>query len=142
MYVYFTPENIEASGFSVELRLNETTMEYTGEAEITKDAYPGTWYLISLTLSDRNGNSASLSDFREDWDTARPCYFTVDPKGYDGDIERPIIESVTLDKNGQWVQPGDTVTMTVKVKEKNPSPKTYAIFHPKYLMFPVPLKLN
>ena len=85
MYVYFTPENIEASGFWVELQLNETTMEYTGEAEITKDAYPGTWHLISLTLSDRNGNSASLSDFREDWDTARPCYFTVDPKGYESD---------------------------------------------------------
>lgn len=144
MYVYFTPENIEASGFSVELRLNETTMEYTGEAEITKDAYPGTWYLISLTLSDRNGNSASLSDFREDWDTARPCYFTVDPKGYDGDIERPIIESVTLDKNGQWVQPGDTVTMTVKVKEKNPSPKTYAIFHPQvsYVSSSLEVELN
>lgn len=112
-------------------RLNRKTMEYSGTLTITEDTYPTKWELVYLYACDENDNGAFLSDFQEDWETTRPWYFTVDPEGYVEDNEDPVIESITIDKNGQWVQPGDTVTMKVKVDEKNPSSMASASFYPQ-----------
>ena len=115
----------------VNLYLNKSTMEYTGSINITSDTCPGRWDLASLSLSDVNRNSTSLSDFQEDWEITHPWYFTVDPEGYLGDRIKPVIESITIDKNGQWVYPGDTVTITIKVDEENPSDTASARFDPQ-----------
>ena len=82
MRVYFYPKVSGASGLSTYLYLNKNTMEYTGGINISQNTRPAKWELTSLSLSDTNGNSTSLSDFRPDWDTARPWYFNVDPEGY------------------------------------------------------------
>lgn len=129
--IRFSPEAFGVSYLSYSLYLNKNTMEYTGTISITDNTYPTKWDLTYLSVYDANGNTSSLSSFREDWDTARPWHFTVDPEGYLEDNEAPVIESITLDKNGQWVQPGNTVTMTVKVNEKNPSPQAQATFYPQ-----------
>ncbi len=131
MSVYFYPVVSGISSLYGRLYLNKNTMEYTGSIQITGDTYPTKWELTSLSLSDKYGNSTSLSDFQADWNTTRPCYFNVDPEGYQGDREGPIIESITIDKNGQLIYPGDTVTITVKVDEKNPYANATAKFYPQ-----------
>ncbi len=116
------------------LYLDKDTMEYTGSINITSSTYPTKWELDYLSLSDVNGNSTSLSDFQADWNTTRPWYYTVDPDGYrpaNVDTKSPVIESITIDKNGEWVYPGDTVTITIKVDEENPYDTAYADFYPQ-----------
>ena len=112
MRVRFSPKDSSASYFYRTLNFTKSTMEYTGTINITRDSYPTRWELTYIELSDMNGNSTSLSDFREDWNTTRPWYYTVDPEGYLNDTKAPVIESITIDKNGQWVQPGDTVGLS------------------------------
>ena len=131
MRVYFYPKDSGASGIYAYLYLNKNTMEYTGSINISQNTRPAKWELTSLSLSDTNGNSTSLSDFRPDWDTSRPWYFNVDPEGYLNDTEAPVIESITIDKNGQLVYPGDSITITVKVKEENPDTMADAYFYPQ-----------
>ncbi len=130
MYVRFTPQTGGGYNYTY-LYLDKDTMEYTGSFSITRDTYPAKWELTYLSLSDVNGNSVSLSDFQADWNTTRPWYYTVDPEGYLDDTKAPVIESITIDKNGEWVYPGDTVTITVKVDEENPSDTGYAYFYPQ-----------
>lgn len=131
MSIGLKPETSGISTSYVSLYLNSNTMEYTGSIRITRDSYPTKWELVYLSLSDKNGNSTSLTDFCPDWNTTRPWYYTVDPEGYLDDTEAPVIENITIDKNGQWVYPGDTVTITVKVNEKNPSTWAHAYFYPQ-----------
>ena len=130
MQVRFNQQTGEGSEYAY-LYLNKSTMEYTGSINITSDTYPGKWVLDYLYLSDENDNLTSLSDFRENWEITHPWYFMVGPEGYLGDRIKPVIESLTIDKNGQWVCPGDTVTVTVKVDEENPSDTAYARFYPQ-----------
>ena len=131
MTVYFSPK---ASGIGRDyyfLSLNKNTMEYTGKINITGDTYPTKWELTAISLGDLNGNSTTLSDFQADWNTTRPWYYNVDPEGYTKDTKAPVIESITIDKNGEWVYPGDTITITVKVDEENPADMAYAFFYPQ-----------
>ena len=131
MSVRFSPETSGSSALSATLWLNQSTMEYTGSISITHDTYPTKWELTYLYVSDANGNKTFLTDFQKDENANQSWYFTVDPEGYIDDKEAPVIESITIDKNGQWVQPGDAVTITVKVDEENPSPTAYAYFYPQ-----------
>ena len=131
MKVYFTPQASGIGSNYYYLSLDRSTMEYTGEINITRDTYPAKWELTSISLSDLNGNSTSLFNFQADWNTTRPWYYNVDPEGYLDDTKPPVIESITIDKNGEWVYPGDTITVTVKVDEENPSSTAYAEFYPQ-----------
>lgn len=131
MTVRFSPQASGVSPVIDVLYLNNSTMEYTGNIYITQDSYPTKWELTYLKLSDTYGNTVSLSDFREDWDTTRPWHYTVDPEGYLNDTKPPVIESITIDKNGQMLHPGDIVTLTVKVDEEHPSGWAYAYFYPQ-----------
>lgn len=131
MDIGFRPEAPETFTLYHTLYWDNSAMEYTGTIYITEDSYPTKWELAYLSVSDTYGNAASLSDFREDWETARPWYYTVDPQGYVDDQKAPVIESITINKNGQWVYPGDTLTLTVKVDEENPYFVAYAYFYPQ-----------
>ena len=113
------------------LVLDRETMEYTGTIDITRFTYPAKWELTYLDLSDKNGNTTSLSDFQPDWNTTRPWYFHVSPEGYLDDTKPPVIESITINKNGQMLHPGDTVTLTVKVDEEHPYDTADAYFYPQ-----------
>ncbi len=132
MWVTFYPDSQDAYSFETSLEWEPSTMEYIGEINITRDTFPTKWELSSLKLSDKNGNQTYLSDFWNEWDTTKfPWYYTVDPAGYLNDTKAPVIEDITLDKNGQWVRPGDKIILKVKVNEENPSPETYADFRPQ-----------
>ena len=132
MWVTFYPDSQDTYSFETSLELEPSTMEYIGEISITQDTFPTKWELSSLKLSDQNGNQTVLSDFWDEWDTAEfPWYYTVDPAGYLDDTKAPVIEDITLDKNGQWVRPGDNIILKVKVNEENPSPEAYADFRPQ-----------
>lgn len=98
---------------------------YVGEIEITETTEPCKWELTYLEIRDNNGNRTDLSEYEEEgsW------YYTVDPDGYD--VESPVIEEITIDKKGEWLKAGDTVTIKVKVDEKNPSYYGYAYFYPQ-----------
>ena len=102
MRVYFYPKASGASGLSTYLYLNKNTMEYTGGINISQNTRPAKWELTSLSLSDTNGNSTSLSDFRPDWDTTRPWYFNVDPEGYLMIRKRLSLKALRLTKTGSW----------------------------------------
>lgn len=133
MIIRFTPQASGVSYLTCYLYLNNNTMEheYTGTINITQNSYPTKWELTYLSLSDENGNTTFLSDFKPDWSTSRPWHYTVDPEGYLDDTKPPVIESITIDKNGQMLHPGDTVTLTVKVDEEHPSSWAYASFYPQ-----------
>lgn len=116
------------ASISVSLQYNESAHKYAGTIDITKTTEPGRWELAELTLRDENFNYTSLSECEEIL-AEGPWYFIVDPQGYDS--ESPVIERLTIDKNGQWVSPGETVNISIKVTEKNPSPSAVAYFHPQ-----------
>ncbi len=131
MNIKFTPQASGVSYLNCYLYLNSNTMEYTGTINITQNSYPTKWELTYLSLSDENRNITTLSDFKPDWNTTRPWYYTVDPEGYLDDTKPPVIESIAIDKNGQMLHPGDTVTLTVKVDEEHPSSRANAYFYPQ-----------
>ncbi len=114
-----------ADSMSVGLRYRTDLKAYVGTIDITETTGPYKWELAYLCIRDNNGNKTYLWDYEEDG----PWYFTVDPAGYD--VENPVIESITIDKNGEWVKAGDTVTIRVKVNEKNPSNLGHAYFYPQ-----------
>ncbi len=118
--------------FYIHMILNEDTMEYVGKIEITSNTYPTTWKLTELEMHDQNKNATSLSEFDPDWETACPWYFTVDPSGYSTDDPTPpVIQNITIDKNHQWVTPGESVTITVKVEQENSPYEARATFRPQ-----------
>ena len=71
----------------------------------------------------------SYNFYPRDIESNKDLTFTVVQDNFD--TEKPIIESITIDKNGQWVYAGDTINITVKVNEDNPSEYAYADFTPQ-----------
>ncbi len=128
--VRFDPEDNLGYISSLYTRLNYSseTHKYVGRIDINESIQPVKWELAELTLWDTNYNYTYLSECEEAL-AEGPWYFTVDPYGYDA--EGPLIESVAIDKNGQWVSPGETVNIRIKVKEKNPSPSGVVYFRPQ-----------
>ncbi len=102
--------------------------KYLGTIEITESTNPVRWELAELAIWDMNGNYTYLSECEEVL-AEGPWYFTVDPEGYDA--EGPVIEDISIDKNGQWVSAGDTVNISIKVKEKHPSSSGIVYFRPQ-----------
>ena len=117
----------------VDLEFDAAAMEYTGKVPVTENTCPGYWELAYLRISDTIGHSTCLEDFEEGWQQTSPWYYIVVNNGYDfgGDTQQPVIESISLDKNGQWVQGGESLTFTVKVQEEHPFEYAYAYFYPQ-----------
>lgn len=129
--VRFAPENNSdyySSSLYATLKYMEDEHKYVGTIDITETTEPVKWELAEITLWDKNWNNTYLSECEEVL-AKGPWYFIVDPQGYDA--EGPRIESVAIDKNGQWVSAGDTVNIRIKVKEKNPSRSGVVYFHPQ-----------
>ncbi len=105
---------------------DETAGTLTGTYVITDRTYPVTWRLYDIYCYTKSGKSYYFYSHREfpDADLA----FDVVQEEYD--TEKPVIESITLDKNGQEVKPGDVVTITVKASDAHLSETAYARFVP------------
>ncbi len=129
-YARFEPQSNAPYMYSegVTLRYNASARAYIGEIKITESTCPGQWNLTYMHLYDKNDNVTYLSDY-EETDLGGPWHYTVAPDDYD--VDGPEIESITLDKNEQWVRPGDIVNIRIKVKEKNPSSSGTLYFQPQ-----------
>ena len=100
------------------------TQTVTGTFTITADTYPAEWNLVQVRFYAVHGTSHLFSPAKIEPDNN--LTFTVSHNEYD--FQPPVIESITLDKNGQTVKAGDTLTLKIKVNEKNPSSQMDAIF--------------
>lgn len=129
----FAPQDSrELEPFYIDLELDAAAMEYRGSITVTKDTYPCVWALTFLSIPDEIGHWSYLHDFRPDWQTALPWQYTVLPDSYVGkDKESPVIESIALDKNKQWLQAGDVINLSIKVREEHPSSTAIAYFYPQ-----------
>lgn len=99
----------------------------TGTYTVTDQTYPSVWDLDELYIRTASGKTYIFDPIYYEQHTN--LTFTVVQDNFD--TQRPIIESITIDKNGQWVYAGDTVNITVKVTEDNPSEYAYADFKPQ-----------
>ncbi len=99
------------------------TVTYT----ITDDTYPGIWELFQIYVTGGSGYGYSFD--RSQMGEDANLKFTVSQTG-EYDEEKPVIESITLDKNGETVEAGDTVTMRVKASDEHLSSRAFAQFIP------------
>ena len=98
----------------------------TGTYTIANDTYPSEWDLNYIRIYVQNGYQYF---YPEQIEPDKDLKFTVINDDYDDD--KPVIQSITIDKNGQMVKAGETVTIKVKVDEKNPSSSMRVYFYPK-----------
>lgn len=88
----------------------------TGTFRVTDKTYPTEWYLGYLSVRTESGKSYSFHS--SSIEPEADLRFEVVQEDFD--TEPPVIESITVDKNRQFVKAGDVVTLTVKVKEEHP----------------------
>lgn len=100
----------------------------TGTYTVTDQTYPDEWYLDYIYIYTESEKTYYF--YPRNIEPDKILTFTVVQDNFD--TEKPIIESIAIDKNGQWVYAGDTINITVKVKEDNPSEYAYADFYSTY----------
>ncbi len=109
---------------TLDLSFHEDNQTLTGTFTVTEETYPTEWrvaYIDNLIIESEWYDSIWL------WEES-DLSFEVYQDNFD--TEPPVIESITIDKNGQFVKPGDVVKITVKVKEDHPG-YSYACIHPQ-----------
>lgn len=116
MYLYIYTDNYSGSEW-VDVSYDASAKRLTGTYTVTDRTYPGEWTLDYIYVYAKSGNSYYFYPQSIEPDT--DVKFTVVQENFD--TEKPVIEDVTIDKNGQLVKTGDTVTIRVKVTEDNPS---------------------
>ncbi len=126
MYIRCNANNSWHSEY-LENNYDSASQTLTGTYTITEQTYPGEWYLYNIYIYTESEKSYSFSP--KNIEPNKNLTFTVVQDNFD--TEKPIIESITIDKNGQWVYAGNTVNITVKVTEDNPSEYAYADFTPQ-----------
>lgn len=103
---------------------DDDTKKITGTYTIRKETYPAAWevnYINILTTSGKNHYF--------DPDQMSPTTkldFVVEQEDYD--MEKPVIQSIVIDKNGQYVSAGDVITIKVKASDENLSDHGMAHF--------------
>ncbi len=102
------------------------TSKMTGTYTISDSTYPGTWELSWINIVTDSGKQYNF--YPNDLEPDADLKFTVERDDYD--TEKPVIESITLDKNGQFVQAGDVITITVKASDASLSDTATAYFSP------------
>lgn len=102
------------------------TSKMTGTYTISDSTYPGAWELSWINIVTDSGKQYNF--YPNDLEPDADLKFTVERDDYD--TEKPVIESITLDKNGQFVYPGDIITITVKASDASLSDTATAYFSP------------
>ena len=95
---------------------DEDTGILTGTFTVTEEIYPTEWYWSDISIGTESGEYYYLSPVS--LEPEAKLSFEVYQEDFD--TEPPVIEDITIDKNGQFVEPGDIVKLTVKVKEDHP----------------------
>ncbi len=102
---------------SITMAYNVDTQKLSGAYTITNETYPAEWYLYGIYVYTKSGKNYSF--YPGSLEPDANVTFEVVQENYD--TEKPVIESITIDKNGQEVKAGDVVTIKIKVREENPS---------------------
>lgn len=110
---------------SLEISYDDTEKKLTVEYTITADTYPGEWYLRGIYIYT---NSEKNYYFYYDKSQNPELVFTVEQEDYD--TEAPVIESISVDKNGEFVSAGDVITVKIKASDEHLSDTAYACFYP------------
>ena len=130
-YVYSSLYGGYSGRFSEYENLNvsfdEDTGILTGTFTVTEETYPTEWVWDRVSISTDSGEYYSLDP--QELEPEAKLSFEVYQEDFD--TEPPVIEDITIDKNGQFVEPGDVVKLTVKVKEDHPSRYGYAYIYPQ-----------
>ncbi len=102
------------------------TQKAMGEYTVTEKTYPGTWKISSIKVYTESGKYYAF--YSDEMDSVEDLKFVVEQDGYD--TVPPVIESIIIDKNGQYVSPGDVVTIKVKAKDEHLEKRILAHFLP------------
>lgn len=100
------------------------TQKATATFTITEKTYPGIWSLSSLDVYTETGQKIPF--YSKDFPAG--LQFIVEQENFDTD--KPVIESIILDKNGQYVSAGDVVTIKVKAFDAHLPNSIAALFSP------------
>lgn len=114
---------------SAPMEIDAENGKLTGTFTVTEEIYPSSWKLASIDVNKENGRYIEF--FPAKIEPAKDLSFEVVQENFD--TKKPVIESVSIDKNGQWVTAGDTITITAKVKEENPVEYADARLEPQVL---------
>lgn len=96
---------------------DEDTGILTGTFTVTEETYPAEWSWNSVDIRTESGGVYDLDPQR--LEPEAKLSFEVYQEDFD--IEPPVIEDIMIDKNGQFVESGDVVKLSVKVKEDHPA---------------------
>ena len=129
-YVYSSLHGWYPGHFNQSENLNvsfdEDTGILTGTFTVTEETYPTEWYWSDISIGTESGEHYFL--YPVSLEPEAKLSFEVYQEDFD--TEPPVIEDITIDKNGQFVEPGDIVKLTVKVKEDHPG-YAYAYIYPQ-----------
>lgn len=114
---------------SAKMECDAENKKLSGTYTITEETYPSSWTLASIDVHKENGKYIEF--YPAKIEPNKNLRFEVVQEDFD--TEKPVIESVSIDKNGQWVKAGDTITITAKVREENPSKYADARLEPQVL---------
>lgn len=124
-YLHTNTKNFSDSQ-RMEVSYQKDTHTLTGVFTVTDETYPAEWYLNEICINTESGKDYHF--YPSSIESEVNLKFEVVQEGFD--TEPPIIESITVDKNGQFVKAGDVVNLSVKVKEDHPD-YAYAYFYPQ-----------
>lgn len=110
----------------LDVSYDEAAQKLTGTFTVTDETYPTEWHWEYVYVSTESGKSYFFHPLSLEPDA--DVKFEVVQEDFD--TEPPVIESISVDKNGQFVRAGDVVTLTVKVREEHPG-YAYAYFTPQ-----------
>lgn len=111
----------------IDLSYDEDAQTLTGTFTVTDKIYPTTWNLDYVYISTESGKYYHF--YPSSIEPEADLKFEVVQEDFD--TESPVIGSITVDKNGQFVKAGDVVTITVKVREEHPREYATAYFYPQ-----------
>ncbi len=126
LYLYTNTEGYYGSQ-SVSADYSADTRSLTGVYTVTEETYPGEWGLEQVYVYVEAGKSYNFYPTQTESDAN--LRFTVVQENFD--TEKPVIEDISIDKNGEIVKAGDVITITVKVKEEHPLEHASAWFYPQ-----------
>lgn len=97
----------------------------SGTYTIDGDTYPGTWDFDEISIYTDSNNYLYVKNQGSN----KILSFDVVQDNYDKDP--PVIKSVVLDKNGEFLTAGDKITLTVKAEDENLQQTILAHFYPQ-----------
>lgn len=78
---------------------------YEGDFTITDDCHPGKWFIYSASVKDTSGNYALALSPKQ--------VFTIQNDSFD--TQKPVVQSVYMERTGEMLHAGDTIRVTVNV---------------------------